>query len=213
MAWSGRREFERTATPSLCARLQLARRGAKLAVSNTGGRLFISAMRRLMNFKFSLRIALLLLTYATLVSAALIQMSVAAAYFIWIITWGAMIYALLLAICARGRTKIAAMGSLLAMSAAIAATYFTPNVSPGVVISQSLGIERGSLSRVRPILEEQARVRKSTVQWSTNPVYAELDAALKGSVRTATAEAISLQLLGIAGAVVGAKAFRHASEA
>lgn len=159
--------------------------------------------------KFSTRVALLAFAYAAIVAAAFFQGSVASAYFIWLLTLGSLLYVLLLVLFARERTRVVATGALLAMAAAIAVACFSPNLRPVAALPPSLGIERAGLSSVTLVRREQARIRDSTVNWSTRPAYRQLEDSLKSAVQTAAVEAISLQLIGIAGAVIGAYAFRH----
>lgn len=160
--------------------------------------------------KFNLRVSLMAISYFAVAAAAFLQPNIAALYALWLIVGYAALYALLQAIFARGRTRVAASGALVAMLTAMLFSYFAPDLMPSRMLRAWSGesIDAGRRG-IAVVMNEMAVRRKQTANWETSGVYQSLEKGLIATTRESAGDAIIVQLAGLGGAVVGSLAHQR----
>lgn len=160
--------------------------------------------------KFNLRVSLIAISYFAVAAAAFLQPNIAALYALWLIVAYAALYALLLTIFARGRTRVAASGALVAALTALLFSYFAPDVMPSRMLRAWSGESTNAGQRsMAVVMNEMAVRRKQTANWETSGIYQSLQKGLVATTRESAGDAIFVQLAGLAGAVVGALAYQR----
>lgn len=157
--------------------------------------------------KFNLRVSLIAISYFAVAAAAFLQPNIAALYALWLIVAYAALYALLLTIFARGRTRVSASGALVAVLTALLFSYLAPGLMPLRMLAAWVvdSIDPGQHG-MTVVMNEMAVLRGQMANWETSGVYQSLHQDLVTTTRECAGDAIFVQLAGLAGAVVGALA-------
>jgi hypothetical protein len=113
-----------------------------------------------MGFRFSIRWALAAVAYVALAAAALTQEGWAYAWLLWLASFAAFVYAVLLACYARGRRQARSLGFAVGSLSLAACLYLTPANVATEQLLRSLGIIRDQIlfapTTPTPVLPPQA---------------------------------------------------------
>jgi hypothetical protein len=164
-----------------------------------------------MGITFSLRSALIAVAYTALAAATIFQPTWGCAYLLWVVVFLSLMVAVVVLCFGRGPIQAKALGCILLSCLLIFLIRYFPAVSPsrqalyyaGAPVSQGIS----SFSPWQSLMQVTDRRFRSNSK--VNSHIAQMEQMIVDASRAVAADAISVQLAGLIGVVVGGVTFRR----